>query len=335
MVWLTTDCNLACKYCYEGLEKQNLYLSEHMAHEILQYIISQTDDHQKDMLISFHGGEPFLNCERMQFICEKINAWSAGKGISVKYQVSTNATIRTDSIVRFLKLYKNDLELSVSLDGEKQTHDCVRLYKNGQGSYKQAIKNSLEFMEIFPDIRARMTFRAQTVVTLSKNILHLADLGFRMIVAVPDYYDKKWDEDTVEVLRREIREIKKSLTGRNISVNLLEPLRLRKNAGCTGGISYVNIFPNGDLYPCTMAAGLDEFWIGNVKTGICQAKLDKIRTYSKSENCVCEGCAYYDYCNCTRCKIINKLVTGSYNTPVFMECNMNTLFYEENGYEVC
>lgn len=335
MVWLTTACNLACSYCYEGQEKQNQSLSEDTAHEILRYMISHTDEKQKELLISFHGGEPFLNYEKMEYFCKEINHWSNKKEISVKYQVSTNATVRNDAIIRFLKTYKNDIELSVSLDGKKQTHDAVRLYRNGQGSYEEAVKNSFEFMKIFPDLRARMTFGSQTVGALSENVLHIADLGFQTIVAIPDYYDKQWDKDTFEALRREIREIKKGLTGRKLSVNLLEPLRLRKNAGCTGGISYVNIFPNGDLYPCTMAAGMDEFWIGNIKTGICKSKLDKIKTYSNTENLVCEGCTYYDYCNCTRCKIINKLVNGSYNSPIFMECNMNSLLYEENGYVVC
>lgn len=335
MIWLTTACNLACSYCYEGQKKQNQFLSEDTAHEILNYIISHIDDQQKELLISFHGGEPFLNYEKMEYFCKEINFWSNRKGVSVKYQVSTNGTVRNDDIDSFLKIYKNDFELSVSLDGKKQTHDAMRLYSNGQGSYEEAVKNSLEFMKIFPDLRARMTFGSQTVGALSENVLHIADLGFQTIVAIPDYYDKKWNKDVLEALRREIKEIKNSLTGRKISVNLLEPLRLRKNAGCSGGTTYVNIFPNGDLYPCTMAAGLEEFRIGNIKTGICKSKLDKLKAYSNTENRICEGCTYYDYCNCTRCKIINKLVTGSYNLPIFMECNMNSLLYKENGCAVC
>ena len=41
---------------------------------------------------------------------------------------------------------------------------------------------------------------------------------------------------------------------------------------------------------------------------------------------------FYNFCNSTRCKIINKLVTGDYNSPNSLECNMNHLLYEENGY---
>lgn len=39
MIWLTTACNLKCKYCYEGTAKVNCYLSKDYAAKIVDYIV--------------------------------------------------------------------------------------------------------------------------------------------------------------------------------------------------------------------------------------------------------------------------------------------------------
>lgn len=66
--------------------------------------------------------------------------------------------------------------------------------------------------------------------------------------------------------------------------------------------------------------------------GFSISSLEEILSYSQKENKECRGCVFYNFCNSTRCKIINKLVTGDYNSPNSLECNMNHLLYEENGY---
>lgn len=38
MIWLTTACNLKCKYCYEGTAKVNCYLSKDYAAKIVDYM---------------------------------------------------------------------------------------------------------------------------------------------------------------------------------------------------------------------------------------------------------------------------------------------------------
>lgn len=43
MIWLTTACNLKCKYCYEGTAKVNCYLSKDYAAKIVDYIVQDCD----------------------------------------------------------------------------------------------------------------------------------------------------------------------------------------------------------------------------------------------------------------------------------------------------
>ena len=45
MIWLTTACNLKCKYCYEGTAKVNCYLSKDYAAKIVDYIVPVSYTH--------------------------------------------------------------------------------------------------------------------------------------------------------------------------------------------------------------------------------------------------------------------------------------------------
>lgn len=44
----------------------------------------------------------------------------------------------------------------------------------------------------------------------------------------------------------------------------------------------------------------------------------------------CVGCDLYDFCEQTRCKIVNKLLTGEFCTPSPIVCAENHLLLELN-----
>jgi len=77
-IWTTGACNLKCKYCYEGLDKPSLYMTSSVAEETLKFIIydSKKDD---ELLINFHGGEPFLNFKIIQYFVTQLKEYYMGK----------------------------------------------------------------------------------------------------------------------------------------------------------------------------------------------------------------------------------------------------------------
>ena len=172
MIWLTTACNLKCKYCYEGTAKVNCYLSKDYAAKIVDYIV-QDCDKTKNLQISFHGGEPFLNYKIMEFISLELENQLHSVVNDISYQVTTNATILNEEIIEFLKDHK--IEVTCSLDGTKETHDSIRVFEENKGSYDIAMKNSLKLLALYPDLRVRMTVRSTEVENLSKNIIYLVE----------------------------------------------------------------------------------------------------------------------------------------------------------------
>ena len=66
-IFLTHNCNMSCVYCYEK-SKQNISMDMNTANKTYEYIcnIIRTNDIQR-CCISFHGGEPFLKSNLIDF----------------------------------------------------------------------------------------------------------------------------------------------------------------------------------------------------------------------------------------------------------------------------
>ena len=120
-IWVTTDCNLRCLYCYEGQEKQHLSISRQVSDDILRFMQRDLiEDNNKELLIDFHGGEPFLNIQEIKYLVRKILE-KFGQARKVQFATTTNATIMEEDILDFIVQYIPDV--SVSLDGTERTHN--------------------------------------------------------------------------------------------------------------------------------------------------------------------------------------------------------------------
>jgi uncharacterized protein len=328
-IWTTGACNLKCKYCYEGLDKPSLQMTSNIAKEALNYIIKDFDTKtDEELLINFHGGEPFLNFDIIQYFVSKLKQYYADKKQLV-FTVTTNATILSKQIIDFI--ITENIETTVSIDGEKSTHDKMRPFINGQGSHDIVMNNALILLEKMPNLRIRMTFNSETVGQLSQNVKYLLNKGFLTIVPGIDSFDKRWDENHIEILKKEIMLMKEYLKDYpNAAIGLCEKL-ICCGKKCNGGVSSKHIYYNGSIYPCMITGGYKEFAIGNVFEGINIEKRDRLLEHSLYDNAVCLGCDLDAFCVGARCKIINKLKTGDYYTPAAIECHLTNLMYSING----
>lgn len=326
-IWVTTKCNMNCLYCYEGKEKTNLVLSKEKADCLINYILENEKNENREIDITYHGGEPLLEFQMIRYITE--NLLHKLKDKQVYFSTTTNGTILNEEIIEFLSRYK--FEMSVSIDGEKETHDLYRKFFNGQGSYDVVIKNSKILLEKFPEMRARMTYNENTLQDLAYNICSLIKSGFKIIVPIHDFCESSWSEKHIEVLRKQIEMVKEYVNKYKASVGICEPLDISCRKICNGGITSINILPNGKIYPCMAAVGIKEFEIGNIVEGINKSKLNAIHGESNREIKDCQGCSFYNYCDNTRCRIINKVFRKSYEKPSNIVCSLNNLFYEVNG----
>ena len=148
-IWVTTNCNLNCKYCYEGSDKPSLNLSEETANEIIKYIVNDFKNNtDAELIINFHGGEPFLNFKAIKYIIENLKMIYKNSNISLEFLATTNMTILNNEILELIK--KDIKDITISIDGTKKTQNLMRPFKNGTGSYDIVVENSRKILEYIP-----------------------------------------------------------------------------------------------------------------------------------------------------------------------------------------
>ena len=133
-------CNLRCKYCYY-LEKSKLYPHEHnmmddetLENFIKEYIESQT---MKDVLFTWHGGEPMLRpVSYYEKVMELQQKYAGGRNIDNSLQ--TNGTLVTDEYAEFF--HRNGWLIGVSIDGPREYHDAYRRSANGGPTFDEVMK---------------------------------------------------------------------------------------------------------------------------------------------------------------------------------------------------
>lgn len=193
--------------------------------DVIRYIVNNLE---KENVIIYHGGEPLLNWEFIKKATKEIKKFDP----KCRFGLTTNGTIWNQEIESFLKEYKESFSdwISVSIDGSKQYHDLNRVYKNGKGTYDEVEAISKKMLNIFPDIRVRMTVTSENIMNLANNVDLLISMGFKKIVPSLDMYDKKWKEQHFETLSKEYDSLlEKYDNNPEIVIGLLEECKyLRK-----------------------------------------------------------------------------------------------------------
>jgi uncharacterized protein len=142
---VASRCNLNCSYCFVYNKGDSTWKSRPviMPDEIFDAAIVRMRRHclatgQKQVSISFHGGEPCLVgpacfdawCLKARRILEDI--------LSVEICIQTNATLIDE---RWAALFhKHNIRVGVSMDGPPRYHDAFRVDHAGKGSYQQVVR---------------------------------------------------------------------------------------------------------------------------------------------------------------------------------------------------
>ena len=147
----------------------------------------------------------------------------------------------------------------------------------------------------------------------SKDVLHLADLGFQQISVEPVVADpsqsyalqkedlpklfEEYDKLAVELVERQ-----KEGRGFHFFHFMIDleggPCVAKRLSGCGSGTEYLAVTPWGDLYPCHQFVGNEEFLMGNVEEGVknipLQKEFKRCNVYAKEK---CRDCFAKFYCS--------------------------------------
>jgi len=308
------DCNLACKYCFaeEGeYHGRRAFMSFEVGKAALDFLVENSGS-RKNLEVDFFGGEPTMNWE----VVKQLTAY--GRSIEKKHNkrfrftLTTNGVLLNDEIANFANKEMSNVVLSI--DGRKKTHDFMRPFRNGAGSYDLIVPKYVKLanQRNQMDYYVRGTFTAYNK-DFSKDVLHLADLGFKQISAEPVVCENKEDyalheEDLPQLfeeydkLAREMVKRHKEGNGFNFFHFMLDlsggPCVAKRLVGCGSGTEYLAVTPWGDIYPCHQFVGQEEFIMGTVFEGITHPEITErfkvCNVYAKPN---CQNCFAKYYCS--------------------------------------
>ena len=308
------DCNLACRYCFaeEGeYHGRRALMSYETGKAALDFLIANSGN-RRNLEVDFFGGEPLMNFQVVKDLVAYGREQEKIHDKHFRFTLTTNGVLLNDDIMEFANKEMDNVVLSI--DGRKAVNDYMRPFRNQKGSYDLIVPKFQKFAESRNQDKyyVRGTF-THFNLDFSKDVLHLADLGFKQIsvepVVAPDTEDYAIREEDLpqlfaeyDALAAEMVERKKAGNDFNFFHFMIDleggPCVAKRLSGCGSGTEYLAVTPWGDLYPCHQFVGNEAFLMGDVWKGVQNTELrDEFKccnVYAKEK---CRECFARFYCS--------------------------------------
>lgn len=317
---VTKDCQLVCKYCYLVGKNIKERMSWEVAKQAIDYILNDSEQfNEASVVFDFIGGEPFLEIELIDRICDYIKLQLYAKEHhwfdSYRFNFSTNGiNYHDEKVQQFIRKNHSHLSIGITIDGTRAKHDLNRIYKSGRGSYNDVVKNIPLWLEQFPGGATKVTISSPDIPYITESVLHLFWLGIKEI-NINCVFEDVWNEGDDVLFEEELITLADAIIEKGLyreygcsffSEIIGKPLdRKLQNQNWCGAGMMLAVDAAGYFYPCTRFAQYSlrdkkARIIGNVKEGIDRNKLRPFLTLDRctqsTAECIdCEvasGCAW-------------------------------------------
>lgn len=311
---ISHDCNLRCKYCFASTGDfggQRMMMTSEVGKKAIDFIIRESGN-RRNLEIDFFGGEPLMNFDVVKEIVDYARSKEKEFNKNFRFTLTTNALLLSEENKKYIN--ENMQNVVLSIDGRKEVNDKMRYRVDGTGCYESIMPKIKDMAESRgqDNYYVRGTFTRENL-DFSKDVLHLADEGFKQIsvepvVAAKDTgYDLREEDlpvlfEEYEKLAFELAKRKNEGKGFNFFHFMIDlsqgPCIAKRIRGCGSGHEYVAVTPDGDLYPCHQFVGNPDFKMGNVMEGKLNTDIQEYfkgsNVYTKEE---CKKCWAKFYCS--------------------------------------
>src|SRR5438552_3066545 len=164
-------CNLGCTYCYAQQGEFGGTAGD-MPPDVAKAAIDrlvQAAEPGETLTLAFMGGEPLVNRSTLHASTRYAAGEAAARGIRIGFSMTTNATLLCDEDIELFQEY--GFTLTVSLDGLHATHDRLRPYRSGKGSFEKVAENVRSLLAV-----DRRRYRVLARVTVTPKNLDLPEI---------------------------------------------------------------------------------------------------------------------------------------------------------------
>lgn len=259
---LTPSCNLNCVYCYQDARKEinecNRFLSQTNWGKIYNFLQKSIDEKKLESITIFlFGGEPMLKSSVLENYIKDLRKLQT----KVVIVLITNGTLFNKDNIEFY--CKNIDSMQITIDGISETHDRMKPYKDGRGSFCDIIENiKLLVDNNVQELMLRVNLNKETLTSVYKLVDYMCEEGIN----------------------------------KNITAVKFAPIFLTQNEikSCNT-IDNSNLTPEelGDLYLYSARKGLKTY--KDLDGGLCVGKVQSGLTIDENLNIYsCPGVLYQD-----------------------------------------
>jgi uncharacterized protein len=298
----TLACNLACDYCFQKEHPAFGKMQQKTEEATVEWILRTIDERNLQALhVHYFGGEPLTRRDFVLRTAEILWTSMAARGGTFAWSCTTNGVNLTPDFARAMRRF-GDGVFKVTLDGDRETHDRMRTYRNGRGSFDEIFANVLACASLVR-IRIGGNFLPDQQASFEKLLDRLDSAGLREeleSVRFKPIIDTQRQKSTCtgcdgKAETQTLVQLNKSIERRGFGPReqrhetleeMLGPCELHWQNSYT-------IDPEGRVYKCPAVAGIPGMEVANVgaSAGEKEAPLLVLRPWQK-----CGDCPYLPVC---------------------------------------
>lgn len=327
LLQVTQRCNLRCQYCvYSEVKNPNTRshaanaMNFQTAKKAIDFYAKHSID-EEEKAIGFYGGEPLLEFELIKKIINYANELFEGKDII--YSITTNGTLLNDDIIEFF--VKNDMNITISLDGPKLIHDKNRKFANGKGSFDIVLQNLVKLKErstkkipfginmvIDPDNDYEETIKLfehpvmegvnistalveEDGISKAFNSNYYTKFEYDLFLGIVNYFRGKNLKSSNMLIQQELEQM---MDGVNRFKKSLLFDTAAPSGPCIPGKMRLFIDCFGNLFPCERVSETNpNMKIGTLDTGFDVHQANELLNISKLTEADCKECWAFSLCS--------------------------------------
>ena len=219
----------------------------------------------KSIILDFIGGEPLLEVELMDRICDYFwhealrrgCIWADTFRISM---ISNGVNYFDDNVQAFIKKYRDRISFAITIDGPKEMHDACRVFPDGSGTWEIANAAQEHYHKTYGGyLGTKVTIAKENLPFLHTTFRYFADNGYEEFHANP-VFEREWTPEDAQEYYLQLRMIADDLLSEDkygtmecslFTEGYFQPIPETDTQGWCGGTGAMMAFdPDGKAYPC-------------------------------------------------------------------------------------
>lgn len=292
IILLTNKCNFSCGYCYSQFSRSTVSIDKSNLIAILNYVLSTHKGSPKRITFA-GGGEPLVEWDLLVWSIQYI--YDHANKNDVRLSIVTNGSLLTESRIKWL--IDNNIQINISFDILPEIQNIQRPLK-GQSSFER-VDATLQMLGAFKYPTALRTTITEDFVDKITDMVEFVHQRYEYVNNIniwPEIIVRRKSSHSVSYYQKYTSNFIEALDiAYDYGIRLSNWLTVYNKVHSRFCQEDFTISADGNLSACLRAASKDDpffdyFTFGNVKSGVINIDVDRVKIVMQHLNYKSEKC---------------------------------------------